>query len=208
MYYLAQPPPLVGSAVHYPGEFLHQVPHGSFNEYGYRTTAGMGVIPTRTSLGSTGALSSGTLYLSYFRACKAATVSRWDSATTTSGFAATPTLIRAGLYSVDSLGNLTLQAASANDTTIGTAGSTKFGKVFATALAVDFGRWYAFGFLATSGAAMATLLGPNVAFGSQNISMLSDPRVNGIVTGQSDLPASVAFGSVAASNQYAWAELS
>lgn len=208
MYYLAQPPPLVGSAVHYPGEFLHQVPHGADNEYGYRTTAGMGAIAARTCLGSTGVLASGTLYLSFFRACKAATLSRWDAATTTQGFAATPTLIRGGLYTVDSLGNLTLAAASASDTTIGTAGSTKFGKVFATPLAVEFARWYAFGFLAVSGTTMATLLGPNVAFGSHNISMLSDPRVNGVVSGQSDLPASITAGSVAASNQLLWAELS
>lgn len=208
MYYIAQPPPLVGGSLVVPGALALPVPYGDQEEYGYRTTAGMGVISSRTSLGSTGLLASGTLYLSFFRACKPATLSRWDAATTTQGFAATPTLIRGGLYIVDSLGNLTLAAASANDTTIGTAGSTKFGKVFTAPVAVEFGRLYAWGFLVVSGATMATLLGPTVAFGSQNVAMLSDPRVNGILSAQADLPASIAFASVAASNQLLWAELS
>jgi hypothetical protein len=108
---------------------------------------------------------------------------------------------------VDSLGNLTLQVASANDTTLGATNNVKFGKAFSSSFSLEFARWYAFGFLAVSGTTMASLLGSALA-GSTNVAMLSDPRVNGIVSGQSDLPATITAGSVAASNQLLWAELS
>lgn len=207
MYYIAQPPPLVGGSVVDPGALALPVPQGAQEEFGYRTTAGVGVIGARTGLISTGALASGTLYLSYFRSSKSQAVVRWDTATTSTPFAATPTLIRAGLYSVDDANNLVLLGASASDTTLGAVANTKFGKVFAAAAEVHFGQRYAWGFLAISATTMATLLGPSLA-GSSNVAMLSDPRVNGIVSGQADLPITITAASVAASNQLIWAELS
>lgn len=208
MYYIAQPPPLVGGSLVVPGALTLPASYGDQNEFGYRTTAGMGAVAVRTGLGTVGALASGTLYLSFFRACKPATLSRWDAAMTTTAFV-TPSLVRGALYAVDSLGNLTLAASSPSDTTLGTTGNVKFGKAFTAPVAVEFARWYAWGFLVVTPAGnVGTMLGSTVLVATQNVAMLSDPRMNGIVSGQADLPASVAFGSIAASNQLIWAELS
>jgi hypothetical protein len=188
---------------------LPRTPHayGAQAEFGYKITGGMGIVPTRHGHGTvtlTG--TSGWMHLHYFRAPRTQLLSRWDLATVSQAYAATPTLIRGGLYTIDSLGNLTQAAASPNDTTLGAVGNTKFGKAFSTPLEVYFGLWYVFGFLAVTATTPANLLGPALA-GASNIAMNSDPRANGVVTGLSDLPASVAFGSVAASNIALWGEL-
>jgi hypothetical protein len=190
---------------------LPRTPHayGTQNEYGYRTTGGMGALGSRTGMGSVAATGmSGTVALTFFRACRTQVLSRWDMATCSTPFGATPTLIRGGLYTLDSLSNLTLAASSANDTTLGTVANTKFGKAFSTALEVYFGLWYAYAFLWVSAAAAPTLLGPASAAGSTHVALDTDPRVNGVFAGQSDLPAAITVAQVAAANTMFWAELS
>lgn len=183
--------------------------HGTQNEYGYRTTAGMGTLGARTGLGTLAATGlSGTLSLNFFRACRTQQINRWDMATVSTAFGATPTLVRGGLFTVDSAGNLTLAAASPNDTSLGVVANTKFGKAFTTPAEVYFGLIYAFGFLFVTGAAVPGLLGVLGAAGSSHVSMDSDPRVNGVVAAQADLPASLTAGQIAASNTMFWSELS
>jgi hypothetical protein len=183
--------------------------HGAQSEFGYKTTAGMGTIASRLGHGSVATTGmSGTVALNFFRACRTQAATRWDMATCTTPFGATPTLIRGGLYAVDSALNLSQIAASANDTTLGTVANTKFGKAFSTPAEVYFGLWYAYAFLWISAAAAPTLLGPSGAAGSTHVAMDTDPRVCGVFAGQSDLPAAITAAQVAASNTLFWAELS
>lgn len=207
MYYIAHPPPLVGGSVVVPGALNLAVPHGAQEEFAYRTTAGMGTVCSRTAQVLAAGLSTGLLQLSYFRAPRSQVISRWDMCTATTPFGATPTLIRGGLYAVDDTDNLVLIGASANDTTLGTVANTKFGKVLATPSEVHFGQRYAFGLLFVSAAAPPSLLGASLT-ASTNVALLSSPRVNGTVSGQADLPATIAAGSVSASNALFWGELS
>jgi hypothetical protein len=183
--------------------------HGAQNEYAYRTTIGMGALSIRTGIGSVATTGlSGSVLLTFFRACRTQQLNRWDMATASTVFAATPTLIRGGLYAVDSANNLSLAASSPNDTTLGTVANTKFGKAFTTPLEVYFGLWYAYAFLFVTAATAPTLLGPASAAGSTHVALDSDPRVNGTFAGQTDLPAAITSAQVAASNIMLWAELS
>lgn len=209
MYYLAHVPPLVGGSVVDPGALELPIPQGAQEEFGYRTTAGMGTVCSRTGFGQLAATGlSGIIQLSYFRAPRSQAITRWDMAVTAAAFGATPTLIRGGLYIVDDTDNLVLIGASANNTGIGTALNSKFGAALATPSEVHFGQRYAYGFLFVTAATAPTLLGVLGAAGSSNVSMLSSPRVNGWVTGQADLPVTIAAASVAASNLLFWSELS
>ena len=64
-----------------------------------------------------GSLSTGNFRLVYFTAAKTESITKISTYAATAA-AATPTLCRVGIYTIDGSGNLTLAASIANDTTI------------------------------------------------------------------------------------------
>lgn len=156
--------------------------------------SGEGTLPRINVRDSTLALTSGTLRLSYFTARRTETVvsARVFSGGTAAG--ATPTLVRVGIYSVAVNGDLTLIASTPNDTTLLAAQNTAYTKAFSVPWSKVAGTRYALAILVVTGAAAPTTLGTFAAIATE--AGLA-PRLAAAVSGQSDLPASIAAGSLA-----------
>lgn len=189
---------------------LPRTPHAyGAVEYGYRTKAGMGTVPTRVGWGSLALTSqSGTVWINFFRAPRTQALTRWDVAVATAA-GATPSLIRGGLYLVDDNDNLTQLAASVNDTSLLSTAGVKGGKAFTTSPVAYFGLRYAFAWLWISAASAPTVLGQVNAGGVTHFAMDSDPRVTAVMIGaQTDLPASITAAQLNSTNLITWSELS
>lgn len=149
---------------------------------------------------------SGSLRLTYFTARKSETITqvRLYSGGTAAG--ATPTLCRIGLYTVAANGSLTaLVASTTNDTALFAAANTAYTKSWSSSYAKVAGQRYALGVLVVSGAAMPTFLGR--VLGSAAEASTIAPILSASVSGQSDLPASVALGSLGTSGNRIYAAL-
>lgn len=138
-------------------------------------------------------MSSGALRFGYFTARRTATVTalRINSGSTAAG--ATPTLVRAGLYSVDSSGNLTLMSAITSDTSLLAAALTTYSRNLAANQTVVAGQRYAIGLIVVTAAAAPTVTGCLAATGGEN--SLS-PQLCATITGQTDLPSTITAGSL------------
>lgn len=144
----------------------------------------------RRLLGSVGAGSSGELHLTYFTATKTEAITSlamYSGATA----AATVTLIRWGVYSVAANGDLTLIAATANDTTVFNAIQTRFVRPLTTTWAKTAGTRYAIGFLVVA-TTMPSVYGPS-DIGTTLADTLwgREPRLAAKRIGQTDLPATI-----------------
>lgn len=137
---------------------------------------------------------SGTMRVTYFTARKTEKVSSVRAYT--GGTAASAiTLSRVGLYSVAADGTLTLIGSTANDTALFSATSTTYTKALQAATQVYTGQRYAIAPLIVATTA------PNL-YGLPAVptnELAQSPRITGAVTGQADLPATVAPGSVVTS---------
>lgn len=145
----------------------------------------------RTAPTSSSQPTSGTVYLSYFTARKSATVTTaavFVEGTAGSGL----TAAQLGLYSVDGSGNLTLVASSASDTTGWSSTFTKVTKTLQASYATVRGQRYAFA-VVIAGTTTPALVSNS---GSATVNA-QPPRMTGVLTGQSALPASITSGSVA-----------
>lgn len=145
---------------------------------------------------------SGTLRLAYFTARRAATVTAIRVSSGTTAAAATPTLVRYGLYSVASNGDLTLLSATVSDTTIFSVVTTPYSRSMAASQGVVAGQTYAIGVLVITAAAAPTVAGANVAPGSE---AQQAPVLANLLNGQTDLPASITAGSLTASASVVYA---
>jgi hypothetical protein len=163
----------------------------------YPITSGEATMP-RTTLISTSALVSGTVNLTFFTARKTETITQVRVCTGTTAAGATPTLVRFGIYSEDpSTGDLTLVANVANDTTLFAANNTEYTKALAASWSKVAGTRYAFAVLVVTGAALPTLVGPNMNNSSAQGTMLGrTPRLAGAHASQTDLQSSIANASV------------
>jgi hypothetical protein len=170
-------------------------------------TVGESVIDRRYG-GITGiSLTSGTIRFTYFQAEKTETCTQIRSITDGTAAAATPTLAKMGVYSVNtSTGDLTLLSASANDTALWNATSSPFTKSLGggTGFAKVAGTWYACADLIITGTTAPNLAGTQHQVGSV---MASAPRWTSALTGQTDLPSSVTSASLTASAGYVYHEL-
>lgn len=146
----------------------------------------------RENLNGSATLTSGTLRLAYFTAHKAgpSTGIRVISAVAA---AATPTIVRFGLYTVDASGNVTLVASTPNDTTLLSVANTTYTKAWSVNPTMVKGQRYAFGALVVTAAAAPTIIS---VFTPSNTEAFIDPTVCSFLGGQADLPASVAVGSL------------
>jgi hypothetical protein len=173
-------------------------------DLGVPLTLGEATFP-RQRFASPGATTSGDLQLTYFTACKTETVTQLAMYSAGTA-AATVTLNRWGVYNVAANGDLTLTASTPNDTTLFTATSTRYVKSLSVPWSKVAGNRYAVGFLT-----VATT--PPSVYGSTDVSTAladtvwgRDPRLSGRVTGQTDLPASVAAASVVDSRRNPFVE--
>jgi hypothetical protein len=180
--------------------------------YSYATTAGLAALEAR--LGGTSAVTfgdttlprsaamvdtvptvSGTLLLSYFTATRAEDINRLVVVTGGTGSGATPSLIRAGLYTVNaSTGALTLVASSVSDT----AALDTPGQAVEWALSADYTttaeQRYAVGLLVVTGAATPTLVGLSSELPGSELAV--EPRMAATLAAQTNLPASATAASL------------
>lgn len=155
---------------------------------------------TFSRLDATGAvtLSSQTMRLAYFTARKSETVTQARVIVGSTAAAATPTLIRFGVYTVDSGGALALIASTANDTALLSVTQTAYTKAFSASWSKVQGTRYAAGALVVTGAAAPNIYGVAPAVSTE---AGQDPKLGASIGGQTDLPASATVGQAAASNQ-------
>lgn len=161
---------------------------------GNLVTSGEATLPRNISIGNV-TMTSGFLRLAYFTARKSETINNVRIGTTGTAAGATPTLVRVGLYTVDGSGNLTLVASTANDTTLLAATNTAYTKALSAGYAKVAGVRYAVGVLVVTAAAAPTIMGLASSGATSEFGLT--PRVTGSVSGQTDLPSSVAVGSIA-----------
>lgn len=159
-------------------------------------SGGFLAIPSRLGATQQGLVASQALNLSYFRAPRAFHSTSVKMYTGSTAAAATPTLIRHGLWLVDPLtGNLTsLVASTPNDTTLFAATNTGYSKNWSSTFDFSRGQWYAHGILIVSAVALPTVFG---IFGVNGF-ILSGvlPRVSGTLLTQADLPATATGASL------------
>lgn len=133
---------------------------------------------------------SGWVTLNCFTADKSMTVNNLTTICGTAA-AATPTLCRLGIYSIDGSNNLTLIGSTANDTTLWSS-ATSYTKALTSGVAITQGSRYALATLIVSSAAVANL-GGYWGVGSEGI---VSPMTGVMVNGKSDLPASITAASL------------
>lgn len=159
-------------------------------------SSGEGTMRRREISGVAG-LPAGSLRLTYFTARRTETITsvRTNCTTLQSG----ATLCRIGLYTVDSSGNLTLVAATANDTTLWTAAQS-YTKAFSASYAKVRGQRYAVGLLTVGGGA-PSLAGISAVTSAE---AAIDPRLCALLASQTDLGA---IGSTISSGSLGLASL-
>ena len=170
---------------------------------GHNATGQAETIP-RATAGASITLASGTMLFAYLTPSAAMSATGlWVVAGSTA--ADTITIGKLGLYSVAANGNLTLVQGSTNDTALlGTIGGP-FNKAI-TAAALVAGSRYAIGVL-TVGTTAGSVRGASGVTGSTHPGG-SWPRMAAALASQTDLPSSVASGSLTATGNTIWAGVS
>lgn len=152
-------------------------------------TAGLCLLDRDVAVGNVAAWSSGQMVIGYIQAKRAESLSQVVIATGTTLAAATPTLIRIGVWSG---AGTALVASTPNDTTLLAAANTAYTKAFSAAFTTVAGEWYAVGILVVSAAAMPSFLG--VTTPASNVPQTEwarAPRLTAVLAGQADLPANL-----------------
>jgi hypothetical protein len=169
---------------------------------GNRLTAGEGTLH-RLFVSSGGiTMTSGVLRLTYFTARKTETTTALRLVSGTQAAAATPTLVRAGIWSVAGNGDLTLVASIPSDTSLLAAANTVYTRSLTASLAKVAGRRYAYGLLVVTAATAPFVYGASSFIAGE---MGQSPKIGGTITAQTDLPATLTAAAVADSGglQYA-----
>lgn len=159
-------------------------------------TSGEEIFPADDAQSGTNVTTTQVLRLSYFdcRKSESTTGVRIISGGTAAG--ATPTLVRIGLYLIDSAGNGTLVASTPNDTALFATTATVYPKSWSTPYNKVRGTRLAVGVLVVSSTTTPTLAGKGIT-STAEVSLA--PRKTGSISGQSDLPSSFTAGSVSSS---------
>lgn len=159
-------------------------------------TSGEEIFPADDAQAGTNVTTTQVLRLSYFdcRKSESTTGVRIISGGTAAG--ATPTLVRIGLYLIDSSGNGTLVASTTNDTALFASTATVYTRSWSTPYNKIRGTRLAVGVLVVSSATTPTLAGKALT-STAEVSLA--PRKTGSISSQSDLPSSFTAGSVSSS---------
>lgn len=148
---------------------------------------------------------SGELLLTMFTAKKTESISKLYIVSGSTANAATPTLVRVGVYEFDSTANQwNLVGSSANDTTLFSATFSTYTVNLSTSFTKTAGKRYAIGILIVSAVAVAKFYG-NAAV-SSSITFV-EPKISAKQTGLSDLPATIAPGAMLGSPLGIYAEV-
>lgn len=155
-------------------------------------SSGESTFPRLWATGNAG-LNSGNLRLTYFTARKSETVTQVRMFSNGTAAGATPTLVRYGLYTVAANGDLTLVANIASDTALFATQNTAYTRNLASPYAKVAGQRYASGLLVVTGATAPTVFCTVPLISSE---MAQAPRLSASLTGQTDLPSSIAAGTL------------
>lgn len=158
----------------------------------------------RISYITNSAATSGDLLLAGFTARASQNISQVRVWTTGTAAAATPTLVRIGVYQRNSATNLlTLVASTPSDLTLLAATNTTYTKAFSALLDKVAGVDYMVGLLVVSAAAMPTLAAPASGWSTAYLtdSLRLFPQVTGKVAAQADLPATIAGATITTTPQ-------
>jgi parallel beta-helix repeat protein len=167
-------------------------------------TVGEETFPRTALTATTLTTNSGTLRLSYFTARKTETVTQVRILSGGTSAAATPTLVKFGLYSIADTGDGTLVASTASDTALLNAPTARFTKSFSSSYTKSAGQRYAVAVLVVTTVTAPSLSGVGSANSAE---FAEDPRVSAVLTSQTDLPSSFTAGSLAASGSWFYAAL-
>lgn len=149
---------------------------------------------------------TGVIRITYFKPRRDVTIARVLQATTGTAAAATPTLIRMGVYSVAANGDLTQIAATVNDTTLFAAANTEYTKAFSASASLRAGQWYAYAYIIVTGVAVPSLAGlqipatPGFATGNR-------PRRSAAIFAKADLYTPIPNTDLGASSTLLYAAL-
>lgn len=144
---------------------------------------------------------AGWVWLYCFTARKNETISTVATGTTATPAGATPTLCKMGIYQVDSGDNLTLAAATANDTTLFAAANSTYTRSLTAPIQLVAGQRYATAFLVVSAAAAPSMVG--VQLGGTGFTTAAGklpPMLMAYLPGQTDFPASISNASLSSLN--------
>jgi hypothetical protein len=165
--------------------------------FGNLLTVGEETISRDLATGSSGTAATGVLKLTYFTARKTETTTQVRVITGGVAAAATPTICRIGLYTIDASLAGALVASTTNDTTLFSSTNTAYTKSWTSSYAKLSGQRYALATIVVSAAATPNWTGEaTVASTAARAENAIDPRVNGILTAQSDLPSSFTNASL------------
>lgn len=167
-------------------------------------TSGESTLARRAVGLSTVTTGNGILRLTYFVARKGETITQ---VRTMSGATAQvgATMCKVGIYSEDSSGNLTLVGSTANTTTLWAATNTAYTTSLSASFAKTRGTRYAVGILVVGSSTAPTMNGNLVPTAGTETSL--SPRLSALFGGQTDLPSSVAVGSLSDSTVQHYAAL-
>jgi hypothetical protein len=158
-------------------------------------TTGEATIPrTDAGISNGNSMTSGSLRLTYKTATKTEVINTLEIPCGGTAAAATPSLIRAGVYVEEANGDLTLVASSANNTALFNAASTENSIALSAPFTKIRGKRYAVGLLVVTAATPPTVFGSTSLLSSI---IAKSPVLAAVRTGQSDLPASVTAAQVA-----------
>lgn len=150
---------------------------------------------------------TGSMRLSYFTATKTETIFQVAYFTGGTAAAATPTLVRYGVYQEAGNGDLTLVASTANDTTLFAAAGTAYPKNLVAAWSKTRGTRYAIGRLVVTAVQVPSLLGrPAAAAGAGAGIWFATPKLTAQATGLTDLPSTITAASLTSSVFFDYAE--
>jgi hypothetical protein len=139
---------------------------------------------------------TGVMRVGFFQAKRTETINSMVFEAVT-GAAATPTLVRYGIYSVNTSDySLTaLLASTGNDTTL-LAATGPYEKALSAPFSKVAGTWYGAAILVVTAAAAPTIACALLSTANMSLPTHGRPRKVCNVSGQADLPASVAVGSM------------
>lgn len=193
-----------GSLADMRNAYYNDLINGKITPYGGDTAPSVGEfvpdIEQWTQNAGAAAPATGVLALSYFTAKKTETINNISVVVGTTAAAATPTLIRWGIWDVNATDDslVSLLASTPNDTTLLAAPNTQYTKALSAPWNKIAGKRYVFGQLVVSAFTMPIMCGFNITSTNavQSFAALV-PRRFARVNAQSDLPFSVAAGSLA-----------
>lgn len=148
---------------------------------------------------------SGQMRFTFFTARKSEAITKIRVYSGGTAAAATPTLARVGIYSVDSAGAGTLVASNANDTSLFAATSTAYTITLSATFNKIAGQRYAWAPLVVSGTTMPTFPGVSIATSLEASGRA--PVMAGALSSQADLPLSFTAVSLTQSGHRIYAVL-